>query len=643
MSDELLKRIEELEAKLLDSNEQNKNLEIEKEKLENRFGLVWKNVPEKFIKALPNNEIVYGKSKYSFLADIKSGSGKKMKFEQNGIEKDIIRQADSYLFKDRDGIEYLSHSGKVYIFLEKTNEHYVPILEKKGESFQIGEANKNILIEGDNYFALQMLQYTHKGKVDVICIDPPYNTGNKDFKYNDAFINYEDGDKHSSWLSFMEKRLILSKKLLSKEGLIFVNIDEAEINNLTLLMNSVFGEANFIENFIWDKNSTKNNSKTTSTNHEYTICFAMNKKYIENLSYFRVKKEGFDEIIKLREAIINNSDIKDKKEYLEKEIKSFYKSRPELKGISQYKKVDKELNIFRLSDISAPGGKGALYSVTHPDTHLRCKESKRGWAFNENKMKKLIKENKIHFGKNESTVPQYKRFLKDVENEILKSVIKNTSEGKKELLDLFEKAPFNNPKPISLLKCFINCIPNKNLTVLDFFAGSGSTGHAVWDLNKEDGGNRKFILVTNNESNICEEVTFERLKRANEKYDYNESLEYLKIKHIEDREINKEDSQNDFKILKEVINLKFDCFKVVEETNDWYVTEELATLKNLDKINEFFEKFNEHKHYALVARQKRKFHQFLEVAKKHTNNENIYHMSKDYLNDIKKQISKEEE
>jgi len=271
---------------------------------------------------------------------------------------------------------------------------------------------------------------------------------------------------------------------------------------------------NLVESFVWEKNSTKNNSKTTSTNHESILCYSKNKKTIEGKGFFRVPKAGTKELYEIRDSILSDNTIPShlKREAIESAIQAFLKENKDLKGIKQYRRVDDEFNIYRISDVSAPGGNGAHYEIIHPVTDKVCKNPQGGYRYSESKLQELIDTNRLHFGKDERTVPQYKRFLHEVEDEVAKSVIRNTDEGKKELEAIFGISPFNNPKPTSLIKHLISMIPKENMVCLDFFAGSGSTGHAVLDYNKEHNTQHTFILVTNNENNIHDGVTKPRIK-----------------------------------------------------------------------------------------------------------------------------------
>jgi len=200
------------------------------------------------------------------------------------------------------------------------------------------------------------------------------------------------------------------------------------------------------------------------------------------------------------------------------------------------------------------------------------------------------------------------------------------------------KHDFNNPKPLFLIKHLLEHT-NKDAVILDFFAGSGSTGQAVWDLNKEDGGNRKFILCTNNENNICEDITFERLKRSNEKYEYNESLKYLTINHVSEKILRKEDDRGQFEVLKEIVNLKYNSFKIIEENEEWYVNEKIAILKNLGYIAEFKKKFSNIEYLGFVTNEDVKWDEFKKELISIKKEDNLALFSNSYMQEIRKVIN----
>ena len=441
------------------------------------------------------------------------------KLNNNDENIRAITEIEDALNEKKYGLVWEEHSEKV----DEMLEHHIPVfIEDKKRKITADENEPyNFLLEGDNFHSLKLLQKTHKGKIDVIYIDPPYNTGNKDFIYDDHFIDKTDGYAHSKWLSFMEKRLLIAKELLSDEGVIFISIDDNEQAQLKLLCDSILGEENFIAKISVASNSAKNNSKFISITHEYIICYAKNKSV--TLPYWKVNKNNINEYNKickrLQKSGLTNEEI-------HQELLQLVKY-PKYYDFDHYTYVD-EIGPFRASDLTAPGSK-AEYDVVHPITKKKCKLGTRGWAFKELEMKRLIAEGYIYFGKNEDVMPQLKNYLSENEKSLAKSIIFFDSQASTKWLKK-QKIEFPFPKALDLIKYIISMYPSKDIAILDFFAGSGTTGHAVMQLNKEDGGHRKYILCTNNENNICEEVTYQRLKNIQEELPHN--LKYYKTEFI---------------------------------------------------------------------------------------------------------------
>ncbi|SMN15891.1 Type III restriction-modification system methylation subunit [uncultured Candidatus Thioglobus sp.] len=378
---------------------------------------------------------------------------------------------------------------------DEDSKNALPILKSKNDNKypdiktdKVNGKNPHILIEGDNYHALSVLNYTHKGKIDVIYIDviyidviyidPPYNTGNKDFKYNDSFVDKEDSFRHSKWLSFMAKRLKLAKNLLTEDGVIFISIDDNEQAQLKLLCDEVFGSKNFIDSIVWDKKSSAKGvpPRNMIVNvHEYIVTY---QKYdgFKFVGEERTKESGK----------FKNPDNDPRGPWRESNIKSTIKPIEE------------------------------AFTIIDPNTG---KEYTNTWAFSKESLGLMIKEERILW---KNTLPKQKEFMLGMRNEAM--AIKSNwgvfdPQSTTVLLkQLIPKVKFDNPKSIGLMEYLIKIATNKNATILDFFAGSGTTGHAVLKLNKKDNGNRQFILCTNNENNICEEVTYERIKRVMQGY-----------------------------------------------------------------------------------------------------------------------------
>lgn len=339
------------------------------------------------------------------------------------------------------------------------------------------DAPNHALIEGDNLEALTTLAYTHAGKIDVIYIDPPYNTGNTDFVYNDVFVDNEDAYRHSKWLSFMSKRLRIAKKLLSDCGVIFISIDDNEQANLKLLCDDVFSEKNFIAQLIWQKKKGGgNDSKYVATEHEYVLLYAKNTSSLNNIFI----PYGQDYLSRYKEKDSEGRFFWDT--FKRKSGKQYYPIQCPDGSILQYEENGEPISWLRseprfLSDLKK--GEARIIKVGEK------------WT--------------VHFKQRQPAGYKPRSLMNDVGT---------TSSGADKLKDIFNKTHvFENPKPNGLIE-FLLKFGSESSNVLDFFAGSGTTLHAVMQLNAEDGGQRQCILVTNNENGICENVTYERNKRV---------------------------------------------------------------------------------------------------------------------------------
>lgn len=406
----------------------------------------------------------------------------------------------------------------------------VPVLVEDKDRAIVSNADdapNHILIEGDNLEALTALSYTHEGKIDVIYIDPPYNTGNKDFRYNDSFVDSEDGYRHSKWLSFMEKRLKIAKKLLSDKGVIFISIDDNEQANLKLLCDEIFGACNFVSNIIWQSTAGSNTGTDIVTITEYVLVFSKNRA----------------------QCIFDGEEVDD----------SSYKFSDEYENTRGRYSLDK-------MDRRRVGGhysEALNFPIEMPDGSLRYPggtetRSDEGWNYlwSKTKVEWGLQNGFIVFKKGKDGWNVYNKRYSKIDNSgnpidrttpyrnLITSDICNTAQGTTEITNIFGIRTFDFPKPSLLIKRFLSSIVRTNLhsTILDFFAGSGTTLHATMQLNAEDGGHRQCILCTNNENNICEEVTYERNKRVINGYTtpkgveveglHDNSLRYYKIEDV---------------------------------------------------------------------------------------------------------------
>lgn len=369
----------------------------------------------------------------------------------------------------------------------------LPILKNVQEKdIKNNDDDYNIMIEGDNYHALQVLNYTHKEKIDVIYIDPPYNTGNKDFVYNDKFVDKEDGYRHSKWLNFMGKRLELAKELLKEGGLLFVSIDDNEQANLKLLCDKIFGESNFINQFIWKRNSSGKTEKNKFTvNSEYVLLYSKTGAYCLNDAH----KPLSDATIALYKLDDND-------------------------GRGKYR-------LYPLQKPAAPGPETTYDYVDNSGKVWPC--PKKGWRIKYSKMKELENDNRLCL--NNKTLSE-KAYWNERESEgkrvdTLWTDLPENSFASKELLEIIGKNDiFNNPKPTKLIMRCLE-VSNSDALVLDFFAGSGTTGQAVLEMNKQDGGHRHFIICTNNENDIAKTVCYPRIQKIIEGYHKNGDKEFI--------------------------------------------------------------------------------------------------------------------
>lgn len=385
----------------------------------------------------------------------------------------------------------------------------LPVLKEVKERFissKDPEAPNHILIEGDNLEALTALSYTHKGKIDVIYIDPPYNTGKKDeFKYNDKFVDATDGYRHSKWLSFMNKRLAIAHSLLKNTGIIFISIDDNEIAQLKNLCDEIFNtftdktRTNCLGVLIWNLGTGTQAGHFTRA-HEYVLAYAINKDNVDNFS----GGEGEIDHSALKKISKKNPAVRFK---FKAGTKFLAPNGTELSGSWG----DSETTTLISGRMIAEDGK-LKYDVELEAGFAMTKQMETWFKGEYTIDSKGQTVTDFYF--NKSGVLHYKKDRSKINPPSVISDCGSTKTGSTELEEILGKSDsFGYPKPVYLIK-FLLTLQNKDITILDFFAGSGTTLHATMQLNAEDGGHRKCIIVTNNENNICEEVTYERNKRV---------------------------------------------------------------------------------------------------------------------------------
>lgn len=418
-----------------------------------------------------------------------------------------VRQLSGLTNEEKSALLELLNEKKTYGLVWENHEEAVeeqlreqlPVFREVSERRLLSndaEAPNHIIIEAENLHALVALTYTHDGKIDVIYIDPPYNTGNKDFVYNDSYVDSEDSYRHSKWLSFMENRLRIAKTLLSEKGVIFISIDDNEQANLKLLCDEVFGEEKFVATIPWRKRTAKTDvPHSLSQDYEWIICYA---------------QDGFQAGIQ-----------KDSRKY--------------------YESPDFPNKPWRVHDMSTQ-----RTAIERPNSNFTIVNPQNGkkypvnplavWRITKEGFPQYMREHRIVFPGDydflKISKPVLRYWKEDDEKKAgetfgftaassdLPKDVGMTQDGTKDVTGIFGEKAFGFPKPKSLIQYLVKIATPKakDCAILDFFAGSGTTLHATMQLNAEDGGHRQCILVTNNENGICENVTYERNKRVIQGY-----------------------------------------------------------------------------------------------------------------------------
>lgn len=456
---------------------------------------------------------------------------------KRAINFELLKQMLSPDVVDGDEAYEFTWVGKKAAIVE-ANKPIRKTLRPCVEESKDWDTTENLYIEGDNLEVLKLLQESYLGKVKMIYIDPPYNTGN-DFIYADDFMRSQEkeneqmgmydedenrlfkntdtnGRFHSDWCSMIYSRLMLARNLLTDDGVIFISIDENEVNTLKAICDEVFGASNFIAELIWSA-GRKNDSKYISVSHEYILCYFRNALWIkEHKVLWREKKQGLTDIYAEYDRLkkLYGEDCAS----IEKDLKGWYKSLPDghpAKDHSHYCRVDRN-GIFFADNISWPGGGGPKYQVLHPVTRKPVKIPSRGWLTNETTMKEWIAQGRVEFGKDENGVPTLKSYLKDREYSVPYSVFyKDGRAASKRLATLMGDKVFENPKDEEIIQRIIQfCGTDDGDVILDFFSGSATTAHAMFLADAEQNKHRKFILVQLPEPIVPEKEASEKAKKV---------------------------------------------------------------------------------------------------------------------------------
>ncbi len=465
---------------------------------------------------------------------------------KRGVNFEVLKQLLSRDVVDGDECYEFTWVGKKAAMAEAARP-ITKTLRPVKEDSRDWDTTENLYIEGDNLEVLKLLQESYLGKVKMIYIDPPYNTGH-DFVYNDNFVmskdkyddlsgridddgnisrrenNTSNPQFHSDWCSMIYSRLLLARNLLSEDGVIFISIDNNEQENLKRICDETVGASNFVGELIL-KTATDNNPSQINTEHEYMLCYAKNRQTQTN--WLRTS-EAAKRIIERYEILKPKyDDISDIQTELRRWIKE---NRDKVSQVAHYNCVDEKGVYSCSSNSSNPHPGGYMYDIIHPITGLACSKPANGWRWPEKTFLSYQELGEIEWGKDETTQPHVKKRIETAVDYLRSLIYEDNRATTKMLSDLFNgRKVFDNPKPLAVIIRLLDYVTNSGSLVLDFFSGSATTAHAVMQLNAEDGGHRKFIMVQLPEKcdesseaykagykNICE-IGKERIRRAGDK------------------------------------------------------------------------------------------------------------------------------
>lgn len=477
------------------------------------------------------------------------------------------------------------------------------------------DTTENLYMEGDNLDVLKILRGSYEEKIKMIYIDPPYNTRNDSFVYNDTFSmshkefskasgaydedgnllfdmyknNETSGQYHTDWLNMMYPRLKVARDLLTDDGVILINIDENEIKNLQNICSEIFGESNDLGTIVWDKRNPKGDARGISYQHEYILVYAKDRQHLLSKGKIRRKKKNAETILKKAASFYSKISDSYTLQDINKDFSKWIKQQSEFTGGEKaYCKIDENGDVYRPVSMAWPNKKKApdnyFIPLIHPVTHKPCPVPARGWRNPPAKMELLMKQGRILFGKDETTIPNSKYYLKENMYENIPSLLHYGGSDTDMLKQL--GIPFDTPKVVDICKDHISSFTSSDDIVLDFFSGSATTAHAVMKLNSEDGGNRKFIMVQIPEpcksgtalkrhgfKNICE-AGKERIKRAGEKIredapntDVGFRVLRLDSSNLDDKEKIKEGRTQEDLIFQIMPELKIKMSSAIQHTN----------------------------------------------------------------------------
>ena len=506
------------------------------------------------------------------------------KLRQEHTDDDSIRaftEIENHIRDKKYGLVWEEHTEQVDEMLKDNIPIFTENVEKKITAIPDGKFN--FILEGDNLQSLYLLEKTHRGKIDLIYIDPPYNRGQNDFIYDDDFIDKTDTFRHSKWISFMKRRLYIARQLLSEKGVIFISIDDNENATLKLLCDEIFGEDNFVANISWQRTySIRNDSKGVPSEVEHILVYSKKEKWQPkklprtdkmNASY---KNPDGD-----RCAWMSGSPIaSDAKTHqgMVYAIQHPFTGKMLYPNITAHWRYSQEQMLeymngwceYELRDLNDAEKRAEICGVSPDEVRSDIKAIVLKHSIDDSKKAAQLVYDKgpwprFFFTNGGKGGVRRKVYADSVEGRIITNYwmydeVGHTDEAKKELKNLFEGSiPFDTPKPTRLIERILQIASSKNSTVLDFFAGSGTTAQAVIAFNKRDGGERSFILCTNNQNNICENVTYPRVYKVINGYSFRGKKEDV----LFDKKLTLKDLRNPVFVLEKAKN-------VVEANKDEY-------------------------------------------------------------------------
>ncbi len=395
---------------------------------------------------------------------------------------------------------YLRAHSSLMLDTRHFDEEFVArLLEVAGDR---DERTDGVLINSENFQALSLMQARYREKVQCIYIDPPYNTGGDGFAYKDAY-------QHSSWLAMLDSRLALAHSVLSFNGTFVSNIDEHEYENLSLILDQQFRSDNRIGSLVW-KGATDNNPTRIAIEHEYLLCFAKDKKSVEEHWSTGTSKQK-ERMLEAYERI--QASATSLEEVAEKFAEFASENREDLGDLYRYRRIDDVGPYAARRNMDNPGKRGYDYDVFHPVSKKPCARPYWGWRFPPATMERLLAQDRIIFGETEEKLPELKVYLTDVKFPLRSMFSLDARKGSNDLDRLFgARDVFKNPKPVELVSYVVPFMTTPDALILDFFAGSGTTGHAIMNMNREDAGSRKFVLIESGEH--FDPVLVPRLKKV---------------------------------------------------------------------------------------------------------------------------------